>query len=53
MYEKKQVVFKAPDLTHMQAVVIDPRTTIYIAQGADPKEAKSRYFERLGVKKLY
>ena len=43
MYEKKPVVHKAPDLTKMQAVVIDNRTTIYIALGADPKDARNLY----------
>lgn len=46
MHEKKQSTHKAPDLTKMQAVVIDNRTTIYIAADADPKEAKKRYLER-------
>jgi len=50
MYEKKPTNFKTPDLTQMQAVVIDHRTTIYIALDADPKQAKERYFSRLGVK---
>ena len=51
MYEKKQIV-KSPDLTKMQAVVIDFRTIIYIAQGADPEEARSRYLSRLETKKV-
>lgn len=46
MYEKKQAIHKAPDLTKMQAVVIDNRTTIYIAVDADPKEARKRYNTR-------
>jgi hypothetical protein len=44
LYEKKQVVYKSPDLNKMQVVVIDHRTKIYIALGADPEEARSRYF---------
>jgi hypothetical protein len=48
MYEKKQVVHKTPDLTKMQAVVIDARTVIYIAEGSNPKEAKERYLSRPG-----
>jgi hypothetical protein len=46
MYEKKQVIHKTPDLTKMQAVVIDLRTVIYIAVDADPKEARERYLSR-------
>jgi hypothetical protein len=46
MYEKKQIVHKTPDLTKMQAVVIDLRTVIYISVDADPKEAKKRYLSR-------
>jgi hypothetical protein len=33
MQEKKQTVFKTPDITRMQEVVINPRTKIYIAVG--------------------
>lgn len=51
MYEKKQVVFKSPDLAKMQEVVIDLRTRIYIAVGADPEEARTRYLARAGNKK--
>lgn len=51
MYEKKPNIFKSPDLNKLQEVLIDHRTKIYIALGADPEEAKRRYFERFGVKK--
>lgn len=51
MYEKKQPVFKSPDLGQLQAVVIDHKTIIFIAPGADPVKAKSRYIERLNFKK--
>ena len=47
IFDKKQHIFKSPDLTKMQLVVIDPRTNIYIAIDADPEEARSRYFNRL------
>ena len=50
MQEKKQVIFKTPDITKMQEVVINPRTKIYIAVGADPEEAKSRYWARQDLK---
>jgi len=51
MYEKKQVVFKSPDLNKLQAVVVDHRTKIYIALDADPEEALSRYHARRAVVK--
>lgn len=50
MQEKKPTVFKTPDLTVMQEVVINDRTKIYIAQGADPEEARARYLARQEAK---
>jgi hypothetical protein len=50
MQERKQIVFKTPDVTKMQEVVINPRTKIYIAVGADPDEARSRYWARQDAK---
>lgn len=50
MQEKKQLVFKTPDITRMQEVVINDRTRIYIAIGADPEEARSRYWARQDAK---
>jgi hypothetical protein len=50
MQEKKQTVFKTPDITKMQEVVINPRTKIYILVGADPEEARSRYWARQDAK---
>jgi hypothetical protein len=50
MQEKKQIVFKTPDITKMQEVVINHRTKIYIAVGADPDEARSRYQARQDTK---
>lgn len=50
MQEKKQVVFKTPDITKMQEVIINHRTKIYISVGADPEEARSRYWARQEVK---
>ena len=46
MEEKKQIIFNKPDITKMQEVVIDHNTKIYIAVGADPEEARSRYLNR-------
>ena len=46
MQEKKPIIFKTPDITKMQEVVINHNTKIYIAVGADPEEARSRYLNR-------
>ena len=46
MIEKKGNVIKSPDLAKMQAVVINPRTTIFITTDADPEEARTKYLER-------
>lgn len=50
MQEKKQIIFKTPDITKMQEVVINHRTKIYIAVGADPDEARDRYQARQDAK---
>ena len=52
MHEKKTSnIVKTPDLSKLQAVVINLRTVIYIAMGADPEEAKKRYLARYEYKK--
>jgi hypothetical protein len=50
MQDRKQNVFKTPDITKMQEVVINERTRIYIPVGADPEEARSRYWTRQDAK---
>jgi hypothetical protein len=50
MQEKKPITFKTPDITKMQEVVINHRTRIYIAVGADPDEARDRYQARQDAK---
>ena len=50
MYEKKQAIFKSPDLNKMQSVKVDFKTTIYIALGEDPVKAKKRYLEQMNAK---
>lgn len=50
MQEKKQIVFKTPDITRMQEVIINDRTRIYIAIGADAEEARTRYWARQDAK---
>ena len=52
MLEKKPIVFKSPDLSKLKEVIIDHRTRIYIAQGADVEEAKNRYLSLLQTRKL-
>lgn len=52
MENKKQIVFKSPDLSKLQEVVIDIKTRIYIPLGADPDEARVRYLARNGGNKL-
>lgn len=52
MLEKKTVVFKSPDLSKLKEVVIDHRTKIYIAPGADVEEAKSRYLSLIATRKI-
>jgi hypothetical protein len=47
MFEKKAVVFKSPDLSKLREVIIDHRTKIYIAPGADIDEARNRYLTRI------
>jgi hypothetical protein len=50
MQDKKQMVFKTPDITKMQEVIINHRTKIYISLEADPEEARSRYQARQDAK---
>jgi hypothetical protein len=50
MFEKKPVVFKSPDMSKLQEVVIDVKTKIYIAPDADPEEARNRYWARIDAK---
>jgi hypothetical protein len=52
MSEKKGVNFESPNVNKMQAVVIDSKTTIYIATDADPEEAKQRYLSRINRKEI-
>jgi len=52
MYDKKPAAFVSPDLSKLQAVVIDIKTILYIALDADPKLARENYFLRIGMKKI-
>lgn len=51
MLEKKLNIVKSPDLSKLKEVIIDHRTKIYIAPGADIDEAKERYFTRIKSRK--
>ncbi len=46
MNKKNSTNHSSPDIKKLQEVVIDFRTKIYIALGADPEEAKKRYLLR-------
>lgn len=50
-YDKKATTYKSPDLSKLQEVIIDFKTKIYIAVGADPDEARERYFAKMDLKK--
>jgi len=50
MSEKKNNQCESPNLSKLQAVIIDGKTTIYVAQDADPVEAKIRYLNRINRK---
>jgi hypothetical protein len=52
MSEKKHTHIDSPNTNKMQAVVIDHKTTIYIALDADPEEAKQRFLFRTTAKKV-
>jgi hypothetical protein len=52
MSEKKGVNYESPNVNKLQAVVIDHKTTIYIAMDADPVEAKKRYLFRINPKTI-
>jgi hypothetical protein len=52
MSEKKQNNFESPNLSKLQAVEIDAKTTIYIPLGADANEAKIRFLNRTNPKTI-
>ena len=52
MSDKKGQNFDSPNVSKLQAVEIDHKTTIYIAIGADPEEAKKRYLYRINPKTI-
>ena len=53
MFEKKQAIFKSPDVSKLQEVIIDLKTRIYIPMDDDPKQAKKRYMERLHARNKF
>lgn len=50
MSEKRANHCESPNLSKLQAVIIDHKTTIYIELDADPIEAKNRYLSRISRK---
>jgi hypothetical protein len=52
MNDKKANNFESPNLSKLQAVVIDHKTTIYIDQDANPEEAKKRFLSRINQKAI-
>jgi hypothetical protein len=50
--KKIQNSYTSPDMMKLQEVIIDYRTKIYIAPGADPVEARNRFISRFGYKVL-
>jgi hypothetical protein len=51
MNDKKQENFKSPDVSKLQAVIIDRNTTIFISPEEDADEARKRFQARLGFRK--
>lgn len=52
MSEKRSNNYESPNVSKLQAVVIDIKTTIYIPLDADPEEAKQRYMARINRKTI-
>lgn len=50
MKEKKTMNYESPDLSKLQGVAVDHKTTIFIALGADPERAKNRYLYQMNSK---
>lgn len=50
MSNKKLFNFQSPDLSKLQEVIVDHKTTIFIAMGADPDKAKRKYREQMNSK---
>jgi hypothetical protein len=50
MRGKKILNFTSPDLSTLQGVAVDLKTTIFIAKGADPDKAKRKYQEQMNNK---
>ncbi len=51
MNDRKQENFKSPDVTKLQAVVIDRNTTIFITTDQDPEEARKKFISRVGYRR--
>ena len=51
MFKTQASLIKSPDISKLKEVIIDHRTKIYIAPGADPEEARHRYLSRNSVRR--
>jgi len=51
MFKTQANLIKSPDISKLKEVIIDHRTKIYIAPGADPEEARHRYLSRNSVRR--
>ena len=50
MSEKKGNHFESPNVSKLQAVFIDEKTTLYVALDADPEEVRKGYLSRINHK---
>jgi hypothetical protein len=50
MFEKKQPLPIAPDMSKLKAVMIDRRTMIYVPIDVDPEAARARYWSHREIK---
>jgi len=51
MFKTQANLIKSPDISKLKEVIIDHRTKIYIAPGADAEEARIRYLSRNSVRR--
>lgn len=50
MKEVRKNTPQSPDLSKLRAVLVDYKTTIFIAKGADPEKARMKYQEQMNNK---
>jgi len=47
MTEKKAKNFSSPEISKLQAFIVDYKTAIYIPSGVDKEKAKNRYLHQM------